>query len=117
MAYFYIGSTDFSSYTSALDISYKHNYTAQTNALGNTVVDYINRKRLVTVEIIALNDTQEKTILDAIDAFSVSIKVLEPKTKALATISCKVDDYSVSYYTIQQGKVRFKKFKLSFTEL
>lgn len=117
MAYFYIGTTNFSAYTSALEVKYKHSYSAQTNAAGNTVVDYITRKRTISVEIIALDDTAEKSILDAIDAFSVSVKILEPKTKAIATISCKVEDYSVSYYTIQESKTMFQKFKLKFTEL
>ena len=117
MSYFYIGATDLSNYTSALEVQYQHNYTQQTNALGNTVVDYINRKRIVTVQIIALDDSTVKTILDAIDAFSVTIRILEPKTKSLQTITCKVEDYIVSYYTIQQSKTQFQQFNLVFTEL
>lgn len=117
MAYFKIGSTDYSAYVSALSVGYKHNYTGQTNAAGNTVVDYINKKREVEVEIISLDDTTEAAILTAIDGFSVTIYFLEPKTKTLTSISCIVKDYSVEYYTIQTNNVRFKKFKLKFVEL
>ena len=73
MAYFMIGSTDLSSYTSKLSVKYVHSYSSQTNAIGDTLVDYITRKRQVEVEIIALDDSTVKTILDTINDFAVSI--------------------------------------------
>lgn len=117
MAYFKIGTTDYSAYCSQLEVNYNFNYTEQTNARGNTVVDYINRKRKINVEIISTDDTTTKNILTAINAFSVTVKILEPTTKAEASVTCKTENYSVEYYTIQTGNVRFKKFKISFTEL
>ena len=117
MAYFKIGATDFSNITSGLQVSYKHKYKARDNALGNTIVDYYNRKRVITVTIIPVNDTQMQTLLNAIDAFNVSIQILEPKTKALATITATVGDYSVAYYTIQQTKTTFQQITLTFNEL
>lgn len=117
MAYFKIGSTDFSNVASGLQISYKHKYKAKESALGNTTIDYITRKRTVAVDIIPIDDTQMQTLLAAVDAFSVSIQVLEPKTKALATISAKVNDYTVAYYTIQETKTSYQKFSLVFEEL
>ncbi len=42
MAYFKIGSNDYSKYVCELKVGKKHNYSSQTNAAGNSVVDYIN---------------------------------------------------------------------------
>lgn len=43
--YFKIGTVDFSAYVNALKVTNSNNYTALTNANGDTVVDYINNKR------------------------------------------------------------------------
>ena len=48
MAYFKIGTTDYSKYVNALKVDRGANYNAQTNAAGDTVVDYINHKRTIT---------------------------------------------------------------------
>lgn len=118
MAYFKIGSTDFSAYVSGLKISTDVNYNAQQNANCDTVVDYINKKRTFEVEIIPLDSTTITELLAAIDAFSVSISFRNPKTDALETgVSCIIASYDVSYYTIQDSKVMYQKFNLKFNEL
>ena len=117
MAYFKIGETDFSNVVSALSVSYQHNYNALTNAAGDTVMDYINRKRKIEVEIIPIADTQMQAILNAVNEFGVTIYLLEPKTGTLLSVNCAVADYQVQYYTIQQSKTQFQKFKLVFNEL
>ncbi|WP_299043897.1 hypothetical protein [uncultured Campylobacter sp.] len=45
MTYFKIGDVDFSMYVNELKVKKQHNYIAQTNAAGDSVVDYINSKR------------------------------------------------------------------------
>lgn len=118
MAYFKIGSTDFSAYVSGLKISTDVNYNAQQNANCDTVVDYINKKRTFEVEIIPLDTTAMAKLLEAIDAFSVSISFRNPKTNALETgVSCIIASHDVSYYTIQDSKVMYQKFNLKFNEL
>mgnify|MGYP003291495799 CR=1 FL=1 len=42
MAYLKIDNTDFSMYVSGLKVGKKSNYNAQTNAAGDTVIDFIN---------------------------------------------------------------------------
>lgn len=118
MAYFKIGSVDFSSKVSGLKVTKSHNYNAQTNAAGDTVVDYINRKREFEVEIIALDDADMKQLMTAIDAFSVSISYRDPQTGTLVTdVTCIIPDNEIEYYTIQSDKVSFKKTKLKIREL
>lgn len=118
MAYFKIGSHDYSNSVCELKISKKHNYNSQTNAAGNTVVDYINQKREIEVGIIPLSDSAMAALQADIDNFNVKISYLEPKTKTLVSgVDCIIPENNVEYYTIQVGKTLFKQFNLKFIEL
>lgn len=118
MAYFKIGNTDYSSIVNSLVISKTHNYTAQTNAAGDTVVDYINNKRTITVGIIPLGSEDMEELLTDLDAFSVSISFRNPSTNALENnILCVIPNNNIEYYTIQQNKVMYKALSLTFIEL
>lgn len=118
MAYFKIDNTDYSSYVSGLKISSNANYTAQQNANSDMVVDYINTKRTIEVEIIPLDETKMASLLTAINNFSVNISFRNPRTNALETgVSCIIASHTEDYYTIQNTKVMYKKFNLKFTEL
>ena len=110
MAYFKIGDTDFSPYVSGLKITSSSNYNAQQNANYDTVVDYINTKRTIEVEIIPLDPIIMANLMAAIDAFNVSISFRNPKTNTLATgVNCIITSNEVSYYTIQDTKVMYQK--------
>ena len=61
MTYFRIGDKDFSMYVNELKVKRNHNFIAQTNAAGDSVVDYINSKREIEVGIIPLD---AKSMLD-----------------------------------------------------
>lgn len=118
MAYLKIDGTDFSAYVNKLKIKTSNNYNSQTNAAGDTVVDYINKKRVIEVGIIPLNDTNMKTLKTAINKFNVNISYLDPDTKALSSdVSCIIPANEIEYYTIQAGNVSFEAVNLSFEEL
>ena len=118
MSYFKIGETDFSAFVNELKINSEARYSAQTNAAGNTVVDYIGRKRSIEVGIIPLNGADMARLQEAINAFAVSISFKNPNTNALEEgIACIIPSSGVEYYTIQVNKTLFKGFKLTFTEL
>ena len=118
MAYFKINGIDYSNYVNALKINKECNYTAQNNAAGDTVVDYINSKRTVEVGIIPLNANVMAQLQTAIDNFSVSISFRNPNTNSLEeNVSCIIPSTGVDYYTIQVNKVMYKAFTLKFTEL
>ena len=118
MAYFKIGNTDFTAYVNTLKVEKAHNYNAQMNAAGDTVVDKISVKRVVEVGIIPVNDTVMASLQDAIEAFNVSISFRNPKTNKLEDgVNCIIPKDKVEYYTIQAGKVMYKAFTLQFTEL
>ena len=118
MAYFKINGVDYSMYVNALKVSRVCNYNAQTNANGDTVVDYINTKRNIEVGIIPLSDSDLRSLMNAIDGFSVSISFLNPQTNELETnVSCIIPDSEIEFYTIQVNKTMYKAATLTFTEL
>ena len=116
MAYFKIGKTDFSNIVNELNINNTSNYNSQTNAAGDTVVDYINTKRIIEVGIIPLDDTDMANLQTAINDFDVMISFRNPRTNQLETIFCIIPESGVEYYTIQANKVMYKAFKLKFIE-
>lgn len=118
MAYFKINDTDFSMYVNELKVNNNVNYNAQTNAAGDTVVDYVNKKRTIEVGIIPLTSESMSNLQAAIDAFNVSISFLNPVTKELEEgVNCIIPASSVEYQTIQANKVMYKAFALQFIEL
>lgn len=118
MAYFKIDNVDFSMYVNELKVNSNTNYTAQTNAAGDTVVDYINKKRTIEVGVIPVDDASMLELQQAIDAFNVSLSFRNPKTNVLEeNVNCIIPSDAVEYYTIQSNKVMFKAFTLRFQEL
>lgn len=117
MAYFKINDTDLSMYVSGLKVSRAANYSSQTNAAGNTVVDYINTKRVIEATIIPLNDEAMKTVMGLINQFSLTVSYREPTTGELETINAIIPSQDVEYYTIQINKVMYKAITLTFNEL
>ena len=116
MAYFKIGSTDFSNIVNELKVDNTSNYNSQTNAAGDTVVEYINTKRIIEVGIIPLDDTDMANLQTAINDFDVMISFRNPRTNQLETIFCIIPESGIEYYTIQANKVMYKAFKLKFIE-
>lgn len=118
MAYFKIGSEDFSPYVSGLKINTSALYNSQINAAGDTIVDYIKSKRTIEVDIIPIDEVVMLKLQLAINPFNVSISFLNPDTNELAeNINCIIPTDSIEYYTIQIKKKMFKALKLTFIEL
>ena len=117
MAYFKIGNVDFSHLVRSLNVSKAHNYNAQTNAAGNTVVDYINTKRTLEVGFIYMDDRAMAELQAAVDGFAVTITYRDPLTNALETANCIAPEIEADYYTIQADRVLYNEFELEFTEL
>ena len=118
MAYFKINNVDYSMYVNSLKITTNTKYNAQTNAAGNSVVDYINQKRNIEVGIIPLDDAIMANLKTAIDNFNVSISFLNPNTKTLEeNVDVIIPSNEIQYYKILVNKVSFDGFTLKFTEL
>lgn len=118
MAYFKIGDTDYSNCVNELKVTKDVNYTAQTNAAGDTVVDYMNKKRTIEVGVIPLKSAEMIGLQQAIDSFSVSVSFMNPLTNTLEeNVSCIIPSDTVEYYTIHADGAMFKAFNLKFIEL
>lgn len=118
MEYFLINGKDFSKYVSGLKVKKEAKYNAQTNAAGNTVVDYINAKREIEVSIIPLDTVSMIEFQAELNQFEVSITFRNPTTGALEeNIECIIPNEEIEYYTIQVDKVLFKGMILTFSEL
>ena len=89
MAYLTINGTDFSKLVSELRVTKAHNYNAQTNAAGDTVVDYINAKRTIEVGFKPMMAAEVKPLLAALDAFRVTVGYRDPITNAMVSgVTC-----------------------------
>ena len=118
MTYFKIGDIDLSMYVNELNIETNHSYIAQTNANGDTVVDYINAKREIEVGIIPLDASAMVAIQQAIRDFNVNISFFNPVTNMLEeNVNCIIPSNEVEYYTIRAERTMFNAFKLKFEEL
>lgn len=117
MAYLKLNDIDFSTYVNSLKVGKSANYNSQTNANGDTVVDFINSKKVIEVGIIPLDTEVMATLQSVIDGFNVSVSYRNPDTNVLDTINCIIPSNDVEYYTIQIDKVMYKAFTLQFIEL
>ena len=118
MAFLKINNTDYSNIVNSLKVKKTANYTSQTNAAGDTVVDYINSKRELEVGIIPLDADKMRALQQAIAAFSVSVSFLDPDTNTLAeNVACIIPNAEPEYYTIQVNNVSFKAFTITIKEL
>ena len=118
MAYLKINDKDFSPYVRGLTITKTNNYNSQTNAAGNTVVDYINRKRTFVVSFIYIDDETMQQLQEELNMFNVFISFRNPDTGVLEEdVNCIIPNTKIEYYTIQANKVLFKEFDLTFNEL
>lgn len=118
MAYFKMWGVDLSQFVSGLKVSKAANYNARTNAAGNTVVELINTKRTIEVTFIPIaDDMYMRAILSYINNLTLDITYRNPNTATEETVSVMIPSNEVEYMTIQENKVIYKPFTLTFIEL
>lgn len=118
MTYFKINGHDYSMYVNKLEVTRDHIYKSVANATGNTVVKYVNTKRIIEVGIIPLDSAAMKNLQEDVNQFKVTVSYLDPKTGALEeNVTCIIPRNRVGYYTVQANNVKFDAFSLEFKEL
>ena len=118
MSYFKINNNDYSMYINKLIVGTEHNYKSMTTAAGNTLVKYVNSKRVLEVGIIPLDKNTMIRLQNDISQFQVTISFLDPKSGVLVeNIKCIIPNNLVEYYTIQANKTQFKALSLQIKEL
>lgn len=118
MAYLKLNGIDFSAYVNDLKVTNNHRYNAQTNAAGNTVVDYINNKRSFEIGIIPVDDTVMAQLQEVMNTFNIKVSFRNPQTNVLEEdVNCILPMNAVAYYTIRADKVAYDAFVITLTEL
>lgn len=118
MEYLKLNGVDFGGMVNRLNVNTVQNYTAQTNAAGNTVVDRISVKRTIEVGFRPLTLEEMQRVQSQTSAFSVLVSFLDPATGRLAEdVLCISAEAPTEYYTVQDGFVLFNEFTLEFQEL
>lgn len=119
MSYFFkINGNDYSMYVNKLVIGKVHNYKSMVTAAGNTLVKYINGKRVIEVGIIPLDEIAMMRFLLDVNKFQVSISFRDPETNVLTeNVQCIIPNNLIEYYTIQQGNVKYRAFSLQIQEV
>lgn len=119
MTYFKINNVDFSLYVNDIKIATNHTYKEMQTASGNTLVKYVNSKRVLSVGIIPLDCASAKTLLTEINKFNVTISFLNPQTNTLENnIKCIIPQNTVDFYTINDvNGARLNAFTFTIQEL
>lgn len=118
MTYFKMNGVDYSPYVNQLTVKSAANFNSQTNAAGNTVVDYINTKRVITVGFIPMKDSTMINILAELDKFNISLSFRNPRTNSIEdNLNCITTDREIDYYTINVNGVMYNAFTVEFIEL
>ena len=116
--YFKINGTDYSKYVNKLTVGTEHFYKSMSTAAGNTLVKYINTKRVLDVGIIPLSGDAMTQFMQDINDFQVTVSYRDPVTNEVSEdINCIIPTHLVEYYTIQAENVQFKAFSLQIQEL
>lgn len=117
--FFKINNEDFSDLVSGLKIGYETLVSDNSgrNANGDTVIDVINTKAKLYVTFRHTTGAEMERLLAAIGDYVVNVSFLNPKTKALETISTYTGTPEPEYYTIQPALTIYKPMNLNFIQL
>jgi hypothetical protein len=115
--YFTIDGKDFSHFVNELKVVRNHNYNAQMNANGDTVVDYINAKYSIDVGFRPLNQTEAEELFTAIEEFSVLVGFRAPVANTERQARCISPTEEFEYYLIHGEETLSKPFTLTFSQL
>lgn len=116
--YFKINNADFSDLVSGLKVGFETLVSEQSgrNANGDSVIDVINQKTKVYVTFRHTTNAEMERLLQAISDYVIEVSFLNPKTKALTTITAYTGTPEPEYYTISDRTI-FKPMVLNFIEL
>lgn len=117
MAYFMINGIDFSDCVCGLKITNNSTYNAQTNAAGNTVIDYINTKRTLEVSFIALDSFRMFELGMELYNLECDITYMDALEDCPMEMHAILPSKTIEYYSLSAGNKRVKAFTLTFTEL
>lgn len=118
MAYLKINGVDVSSLVAGLKVEYETLVSDKSgrNANGDTVIDVINNKIKLTVDLRHTTAQEMRTFMGAIEDYVVGVDFLNPKNNQLTHITCYTGTPSPEYFTISDRTI-FKPMNISLIEL
>lgn len=119
MSYLKLNNTDVSHLVKGLKNGYETLVADNSgrNANGDTVLDIVNKKIKVYATFRPMDDTEMKTLLNAIENYVIPVQFRDSKTNQLKTITCYCGTPNVEYYWILDRQVLYKEFQLNFIEM
>ena len=117
MEFLFINDAEYSSFVNYFKVSYVKNFNEQTNAAGNSVVDYINRKRVIDIGFIPLELEMAAGVLNELSGFTMRLNFLDPQTGLMGEGNFICPSEEIEAYTIQQNKKLYKAFTVQLREL
>ena len=117
MTIFKINNVDFSDLISGLKVGYETLVSDNSgrNANGDTVIDVINTKRKIYVNLRHTTISEMQSFLSAIAPYEVTITYLDPRTNTLQTANTYTGTPEPEYFNI--SKSLYKPMSLNFIEL
>ena len=117
--YFKINDIDFSGLVSGLKIGTETlvSESSGRNANGDTVIDVVNTKHKVYVNLRHTTQEEMSEFLSAIRDYVVRVSYRNPATGAMSAITAYTGTPEPEYYTIQRDVVIYKPMSLNFIEL
>lgn len=117
MAIFKINNVDFSDLVSGLKVSYETLVSDNSgrNANGDTVLDVINLKRKIHLELRHTTFTEMQSFLAAIAPYQVEVEYLDPRDNTLQNAFTYTGTPEPEYFNVSRSI--FKPLKINFIEL
>lgn len=119
MNYFKIGNQDFSSLVSGMKIGYETLVSSSSgrNAAGDTILDIVNEKKKVYLQLRHTTEEEMTSFLSAIRPYVITVSFLDPRTNSFTTMTAYTGTPEPEYYTIQPGGTIYKPLSLNFIEM
>ena len=117
MAYFMINGEDYSPYIKRLKIDKGHYYEMKSSAGGKDRITPRYTRRTVEATVIVVNDTVMSSLLTNLANLKNTITFRNPEDNSLVTMDCIIEHRAVEYFTIQESKVLYQEFNLTFMEV
>lgn len=117
--YLKINNVDFSDIVSGLKVGFETLVSdgSGRNAAGDSVIDVINEKVKLYVNLRHTTGAEMDRFLGAIEGFLVDVTFLNPRTLQLSTIHAYIGTPEPEFYTIQPNNIIYKPMSLNFIEL
>ena len=113
-----IGNKDFSDIVAGLKVNYETLVSDDSgrNANGDTVIDIVNRKIKLNINIRYTTEDEMQAFLKAVDPYVVQVSFQDPKTKLAKSITAYTSTPSPEYYTAS-GNTIYKPLSINLIEL